>query len=437
MLPLLASLALAAAPPAAAPGCAGQQGCAKADASQVFALADKLFAAGDLSGAATLLEAVTHDKHADLRAEARFRLATVREKMNDLEGAAGELRALLAEQPGANRARLELARILGRMGKADEAKKELGKAEAIGLPPEVEQNVRRFAGTLKTDRDRGLTVEITAGPDSNINRATGSQFIDTIIAPFELDADARRTSGFGASASANGFIRVPVGGTSLLTHAGMRADLYDKARFNDVQLTADSGPEFQLGDARLRPAAEVERRWYGGHGFSAGYGGDLDFVSTLSETSQLELRLSGVRQTVDRNRDQDGWRSSASAALTHAWAGGAIGQLSLRYGRLDARIKPESLRQWGAGLLMAKQWPKMTLFGEVDYTRTHGIAPIFLFGDTRRDHRWDLTGGAIFTGARLAGFSPVVRLTHSDSRADIVLYDYRRTRLDVGLTRTF
>jgi hypothetical protein len=31
----------------------------------------------------------------------------------------------------------------------------------------------------------------------------------------------------------------------------------------------------------------------------------------------------------------------------------------------------------------------------------------------------------------------LVRLTHSDSRANIVLYDYRRTRLDVGLTRSF
>jgi hypothetical protein len=35
------------------------------------------------------------------------------------------------------------------------------------------------------------------------------------------------------------------------------------------------------------------------------------------------------------------------------------------------------------------------------------------------------------------GFSPLVRLLHTDSHADIVLWDYRRTRLDVGFTRTF
>ena len=53
------------------------------------------------------------------------------------------------------------------------------------MPPEVEQNVRRFASALRTrtTKQRGLTVELTAGPDSNVNRSTGSQFIDTIIAP--------------------------------------------------------------------------------------------------------------------------------------------------------------------------------------------------------------------------------------------------------------
>ena len=440
MIPIALAAVIAASPVSAGPQptvCKADEACVEASAAQLFALADKLYANGDKAGATRVLEALTRDKHAELRAEARFRLAAVREAMDDLAGAAQTLRDLLAEQPNANRARLELARILERMGQAKAAKLELSKAEAIGLPPEVEQNVRRFAGTLKSNRNSGLTVELVAGPDSNINRSTNSQFIDTIIAPFELSGDARRISGFGASASANGFVRNRLGGIALLSHAGARADLYDKPRFNDVQLTADSGPEFRIGAVRLRPAALGERRWYGGNGYSTGYGGDLDLLGPLSAKAQFELKASSVRQTVDRNAGQDGWRTSASAALTRIFGGGAIGQATLRYGRLDARVRPESLRQWGAGLLVAKQMPKLTLFGEVDYTRTHGIEPLFLFGETRRDHRWDITAGAIFKGVTVAGFAPVVRLTHSDSRAHIVLYDYRRTRLDIGVTRSF
>src|SRR4029079_12686765 len=125
------------------------------------------------------------------------------------------------------------------------------------------------------------------------------------------------------------------------------------------------------------------------------------------------------------------------ADLTHAIGTATSARASLRYASLDAKVSAESLRQVGGGLLLAHQSRPLTLFGEVDYTRTHGIEPVFLFGKTRRDHRWDLIGGAIFTRASIAGFTPLVRVTHSDSRANIVLYDYRRTRLDFGVTHSF
>ena len=48
-----------------------------------------------------------------------------------------------------------------------------------------------------------------------------------------------------------------------------------------------------------------------------------------------------------------------------------------------------------------------------------------------------MVGGAIFNRASVGGFSPLVRVTHSDSSANIALFDYQRTRLDFGLTRSF
>ena len=434
-----ASLAAAAAPSTAASDpCAGQQHCQQLTAAQMFAAADDLAAQGDLAGAAQLLEALTQDPHPELRAEARFRLAAVREKLGDLKGAAQALRDLLAEQPEANPARLELARILSRLGDAKAAKAEIAAAEAWGLPSDVEQNVRRFSSTLRNSiKRRGLTLELTAGPDSNVNRSTSSLFIDTIIAPFELDADARRQSALGFTGSLRGYSRDRIGGVSLLTDAGLRADLSTKPRFNDIQFVFDSGPEIGVGKARLRPAVLYERRWFGGDPFSNGIGGQVELLAPLGERAQVDLNASHVHQTVARNPGQDGWRTALSADLTSALRRATTARLSLRYASLNARVNPESLRQFGGGLLVAHQTRPLTLFGEVDYTLTHGIEPLFLFGKTRRDHRWDLTGGAIFNRVKVAGFTPLVRVTHSDSRANIVLYDYRRTRLDVGVTRSF
>jgi hypothetical protein len=404
----------------------------------MFAAAEDLAAQGDLAGAMQLLEALTQDPHPEFRAEARFRLAAVREKLGDLKGAVQALRDLLAEQPTANPARLELARILSRLGEDKAAKAELAKAEAWGLPPDVEQNVRRFASTLRTStKRRGLTVELTAGPDSNVNRSTSSLFIDTIIAPFELDADARRQSALGFTGSLRGYSRDRIGGMTLLSDAGVRADLSTKPRFNDIQFVADSGPEISAGNARLRPSVLYERRWFGGDPFSTGIGGQVELLAPIGARAQLGLSGSHVHQTVAKNPGQDGWRTALNADLTRAIGTATSARVSVRYGSLDAKVNAESLRQIGGGLLLAHQSRPLTLFGEVDYTRTHGIEPVFLFGKTRRDHRWDLIGGAIFNRASVAGFTPLLRVTHSDSRANIVLYDYRRTRLDVGVTRSF
>jgi outer membrane protein len=437
---LLTTAAAAAAlmqPPAATDSCAGQQNCAHASAAQLFALADQLFNQGDFTAAAQVLQALTQDAHPELRAEARFRLAAVREKLGDLRGAAQALRDLLAEQPNANRARLELARILSRLGETKAAQTQIASAEAAGLPPEVEQNVRRFAGSLRTSKTRGLTVEVTAGPDSNVNRSTSSGFIDTIIAPFELDADARRQSAFAYSLSLRGYSRDTIGGVTLLSNAAVRADLSTKPRFNDIQFQADSGPQIGLGASRARLAGLYQRRWFGGNLFSTGVGGQAELLSPLGAKTQLGITGSRIHQRIAKNPAQNGWLTALEGDLTRTFGGGLVARATLRYGALDAQVRSESLRQQGGGLLLARQSSSVTLFGEVDYTRTRGLTPLFLFGRTRHDQRWDLTGGAIFDRAKIAGFSPLVRVTHTVSSADIALFDYRRTRFDFGFTRSF
>src|SRR5690349_3176849 len=128
MLTALGAIALSAAvaqvPSVSTDPCAGQENCQQATAAQLFALADSLAAKGGLAGAAQVLEALLQDPHPELRAEARFRLAAVREKLGDLDGAIASLRALLEEQPGANPARLELSRLLAKKGDEAGARRE-------------------------------------------------------------------------------------------------------------------------------------------------------------------------------------------------------------------------------------------------------------------------------------------------------------------------
>jgi tetratricopeptide (TPR) repeat protein len=433
---VIAALLLALAQPAPT-SCQPGERCAQASAAQLFAAADELFAKGQTGEAIVLLEALTQDRHVELRSEARFRLAAVYEKIGDLDRAVAALRALLAEQPEAGRARLELARLLAATGDKRGARAELERAQQVGLPEDVAATVRQFSTTLAPARRRGLSLELASGPDSNINRATGSQYIDTIIAPFELSPDARRQSGIGATLNAQAWSRNAVGPVEWLTSAQGRASLFSKPRFNDYILSADSGPEFSGNAGTIRPALTLERRWFGDDGYSKSIGAALNWRVPLGARTQGEIGLSRARQTIDPNPNQSGWVTSADLALTRALGPDTMVRGAFHLGWLDAKTRPDSLSQWGADVLVTRRFGGFSLFGQAGYSSTRGRGIIFLFGERRRDRRIDLSAGVIFNRVKLGGFAPLLRVAHSDSQADIVLYDYKRTRLDIGFTRAF
>jgi tetratricopeptide (TPR) repeat protein len=444
MLAFLGGIAVAAAAaaapsaPSAIDPCAGDPSCRQLTAAELFAEAEAKAAQGDIVAAEDFLEALTGDPDPEIRAEARFRLAGLRERRGDLDGAVAALRDLLAEKPDAQRARLELGRLLAVQGDARAARRELQQAEAAGLPTDVAQTVRRFSTALNPVRRRGATIDLVSGRDSNVNRATSAEYVDTVIAPFELDPDAREQSGVGLGIGGEAWSRNDLLGTTWLTRVGAYGDLFfGKSRFNDVQLSLTSGPELAASFGRLRPALVHERRWYGGDSYSVGYGGSVNWLTDLNPASQFQVDASVVRQSIRNNAFLDGWRYALTAAYDRRLNSETFGRVVARGTALDAEVLPESLRQFGGDTLLAHQFGFATVFASAGYTRTRARAPVPLFGRTRSDHRFDLGAGIILNVLEVGGFSPLARITYTNSSSNLELYDYRRARLDFGFTREF
>jgi len=323
------------------------------------------------------------------------------------------------------------------MGKDKEARSELRSVEAK-VPADVARSVRRFSSALTNLKRRGAAIELALGPDSNINRATSAQYIDTVIAPFRLDRDARGQSAIGVSAGGEAWSRDGIFGATLLTRAGLHGDLFPgRGRFNDIQFSLSSGPEFETPLGRIRPALLHERRWYGGDAYSSGTGGAFNWLAVSKEKDQLQFDGSVIHQAVRKNAFLDGTRYALFATYDHAFTPETSVRLTARGVVLDAAIEPESLWQAGGDLLIAHILPGATLFAQAGYTRTKARAPILLFDRTRGDDRIDLTGGMIARALTVAGFVPLVRLSYTRSRSTILLYDFKRARLDVGLTHEF
>ncbi|MFD1610363.1 surface lipoprotein assembly modifier [Sphingomonas tabacisoli] len=423
----------------ASPACDSEKGCAAGlNAVQVFAIADRYVAAKRFSDAETLLKGLTRDPNSDYRAEARFRLSILREAQGDKQGAIEWLKALLDEKPNAGRPRLELARLLAETGDESGARRELRRAGAAGLPDDVARVVDRFATALRSSRTIGGSIEVAVAPDSNINRATSQERVDTVVAPLTLSKDARATSGVGFSLSAQGFARGKLTETiDLLSRASVRADLYGKSQFNDVVLTLASGPEFRLAGARVRPAAIAQRRWFGGDLYSESYGGSLNVLKPLDRVSQVEGELTLLQSNYAKAPIQDGLLSDLSIAYDRAFSPRFSTRVSVRGTRQDAKVDFLATKSVGVDLLASRAFGKQLGYVQLSGFRLSADGRDPLFGVTRNDKRFDLTGGIILRRFTWRGLAPLVRVTHTESDSTIPIYDFKRTRVEFALSREF
>lgn len=443
MLVRIASILLLAA--FAAPAIAQQQSCDPAQgcatgltAPQVFGIAERYAAAHRFADAETLLKGLTHDPNADYRAEARFRLAALREAQGDKQGAIEWLKALLDEKPNAGRPRLELARLLAETGDESGARRELRRAGAAGLPEDVARVVDRFATALRSSRTIGGSIEVAIAPDSNINRATTQERVDTVVAPLTLSRDARATSGIGFSLSAQGFARGKITDhVDLLSRASVRADLYGKSRFDDIVMTLASGPEFRLGGARVRPAAVAQRRWFGGDLYSESYGGSLNVLKPLDRVSQVEGELTILQSNYARIPVQDGLLTDFNIAYDRALSPRFSTRVSVRATRQDAQVDFLSTDSVGVDLLASRAFGKQLGFIQLSGFRLGAKGRDPLFGATREDRRFDVTAGLILRRFTWHGLAPLIRVIHTESDSTIPIYDFRRTRVEFALSREF
>jgi tetratricopeptide (TPR) repeat protein len=433
-------LAVCAAPVLAqTQDCDPAKGCAQGlTAPQVFAIAERYAAAKRFADAETLLKGLTHDPNDDYRAEARFRLAALREAQGDKQGAIEWLKALLDEKPNAGRPRLELARLLAATGDESGARRELRRAGAAGLPEDVARVVDRFATALRSSRTIGGSIEVAIAPDSNINRATTQERVDTVVAPLTLSRDARATSGVGFSLSAQGFARGRITDRiDLLSRASVRADLYGKSQFNDVVMTLASGPEFRLDAARVRPAAIAQRRWFGGDLYSESFGGSVNVLKPLNQVSQVEGELTLLQSDYARIPAQDGLLTDLNVAYDRAISPRFSVRVGGRVTRQDAKADFLSTDSVGVDLLASRAFGKQLGFIQLSGFRLGAKGKDPLFGVTREDKRFDVTLGLILRRFTWRGLAPLIRVIHSESDSTIPIYDFKRTRVEFALSREF
>ena len=408
------------------------------DAEQMLQLSEQAAAQGQEATARRILEVLVEDPRLRIRSEARFRLAMLALGGGERRRAALLLRAILDEEPDAQRVRLELARVLALMGDLEGARRALRQAQAGGLPAEVALIVDRYSAALWDQRPLGGHLEVALAPDSNINRATRSDTLDTVIGEFELTDDAQARSGIGLSLRGSGYFRRPLGGrTRLLAQAGYDASLYRADAFNDIAAQVSLGPEFQFTKGRLQLLMSHQRRWFGGEPFTRTGSAKVEWERPLSPTSQLRLSGEVSRTKVIPNPLQD-----ATALLGKAYLEKALSQrdgvsLGVSGGRQIARDAGYSTFFGEAEIFGWREHDRMTFVAGASYARLAADERIALYPRRRKESLVRVTAGATLRQLTVAGFAPQLRFTWERNASTLEIYDYSRLRSEIGIVRAF
>ena len=409
------------------------------NAAQLFDFGDRARDTGDFDTAEKAYRALAGDPDRVLRSEARFRLAMMlADKQRKYREAAVLLRQILDEEPKAGRVRLELARMRAMMGDIGAAERELRAAQAAGLPRDVEQLVRFYANALSSRKPFGGSLEFALAPDSNINRATRSDTLGTVIGDFTLDEDAKARSGVGASLRGQTYLRMGIErDTDLLVRLSGRGDFYRASQFDDYALSLQLGPQYTSGSDRISISAGPAWRWYGRDPFSFTIGARADWQHPMGRRTQLRVE-GGISHIDNRRNDlQDGESYMLSAAIDRAFTARSGGGLQIQAGREDARDPGYATTLGGANLYAFRELGRTTAVLSLGYSHLEADGRLFLYPRRRVEYRFTASLAGTFRSLRVASFAPFARIYWERNASTIELYDFKRISAEFGITSAF
>ena len=155
---------------------------------------------GRLAEAATILDARLARAPRDV--QARFLKGMIALAGNDHREAIRAFRAILIDQPGAARVRLELARAFFLAKDYRNSFTHFQFALASNPPEVVKSHIRQYLGAIREAKSLSYTASFAVAPDTNLNAGSSAREVSLFGLPFDLSEDARRRSGVGVAIEA-------------------------------------------------------------------------------------------------------------------------------------------------------------------------------------------------------------------------------------------
>jgi tetratricopeptide (TPR) repeat protein len=361
------------------------------------------------------------------------------------------LERVLAVKPNHLQARAEIARAYLATGEKVAAKQEFEAVQSRHPPKEVYATIQKFLDAINQGQGGKSTMfngylEASIGNDSNVNSATGSNQVAIPAfggAVATLNSTGVQTRDSFATVSGGASVRHALspewsvfGGVNLNQRKNSSQHIFDTggadgnvglslAQAEDSYSVALQLQSFNVDNERYRDASGMTLQWQR----------DLKSSNQISSYFQYtNLKYPG-QSLRDANRYVLG---AAYATVLGgnfapvAYGGLYAGQEKVKdSGRPDLGHKLFGVRAGGEMSI----YPQTKLFGSlsIESRRYGGEDSIFLV--TRKDTQFDLKMGVNYVMGKLWTLTP--QFGYTKNKSNIVISDYKRSVISVGLRRDF
>ena len=360
-----------------------------------------------------------------------------------LDQAIGAFHAMLIENPGLLRVRLELARAFYLKGEDDLARRHFELVLAADPPEPVVANVGRFLASIQSRRRWRFNVGAALAPDSNIGGSSEERIIYIFDLPFQRDAEELTTSGIGVSLWGGAEYHYPVAPDLRIRAGGQFARReYERSQFDQLFVGTHLGPRWLIDrDTELSLLASARQRWVGTAPDDRELGARLEIAHRLDRHVTVSGQASWHGRRYRTQRYLDG--PLVDASLRTAWVPNQTLRLELSAGY--GRQRPKSLRyrhraRWlGTGVSVALPLGFTVGAGaEVRWVEYQGSwFPHTEAGERREDRTVSYRASVHNRGWTVFGFSPELVVVNEERETNAQLYDFERTRGELRFVQQF
>lgn len=440
---MITAVALFAADPAAAvrPVQTATASAETAKPADPLARAEVLIGQGHDDEAKAILLALENSPSGDRARDnqVQFLLALFAMKDKDYEEAIRRYRKILVSDPTAVRVRLEMGRAFFLEGRYADAEQQFRYARAGHLPKAVLANVDRYLNAIRQRKTFSYGFAFAVTPDSNLNAGPATDAVTLYGLPFQLSPTAKANSGVGLSLDGNVEWAPRLDKqTKWRVGAQLHRSQYWQTDFDDMTLTAFTGPHLTLKRWDLNWLDNASRRWYGDRGYAWTYGSSADATYYITPRLGVGAAISLSRLEYDRNPLQNGIGRSLGASFFYTPSPASFVRGAVTLARQDAHIPGYAFysRQFGASYVREFAGG-ITIGVAPTFTLIHYDAALAAFAVPRHDRQYAVELSLLDRKLDFHGLTPRISYTFIKNNSNIDLYRFSRSRLMIGLTSSF